>query len=267
MTSGLENLRSLVHENLIPALERLSIIFSRLRGLALFYDNRNDIGLSVTWITRAMEVVSCLKVVGHRILLQVMDELDYFNAFSAWLRFQIDRAAQSSSDGDEVTEQEAALDTGAVLAFVQHYLIRSPMAVFFDDDVTEQEAEADWRSIDEGTSLLDTLDMQLKQHEEGQPYKKGLPHVGFLVDHLDGRASGIFRDIADAQKRSVHFGEPTRMVFQHDISSMDAVMCPDAAGVSVASKMEPTNRIRILLALGFRRCSHVHCDHPSRTGV
>ncbi|ROT40340.1 anaphase-promoting complex component Cut20/Apc4 [Sodiomyces alkalinus F11] len=227
VTSGLQNLRSLIHENLIPALERLSIILSRLRGLALFYDNRDDIGFSVTQITRAMDFVSCLKVIGHRILLQVMEELDFFNAFSAWLRFQIDRAAQSGSVGDELSDREAALDIGSVLAYVQHYLVQSPMAIFFDDGVTEQEAQADWQTVGEGSSLLDTIDMQLKQHEAGQPYKKGLPHVAYLVDQLDARASGIFRDIAEAQKRSVHFGQPTKMVLQHAMSSMDAVMCPD----------------------------------------
>lgn len=183
-----------------------------------------------------MDVVLCLKLVAHRVLLQVMEELDLFTSFSSWLRVQIDRLASSSSATDELSEKEATLDNSKVLAYVQNYLTQSPLALFFDDTISQEEADADWQAIDSGASLLDTLDAQLKRHEEGQPYMKGLPHTGFLVSRLDQRASAIFGDIAEAQKRSVRFGQPTKIALEHDIASMDSFMCSELTAVSYQIK-------------------------------
>ncbi|WYZ40498.1 hypothetical protein EsH8_IV_000839 [Colletotrichum jinshuiense] len=224
VVSGLENLRGLIHENLLPALERCAIILSRLRGLAQFYDSRDDIGFSVAQVTRAMDIVSCLKLVGHKILLNVMDELDLFNAFSTWTRFQIDRLAASSSATDELTEKEATMENSKVLVYIQRFLMESPMAIFLDE-VSKDDYSADWERAESGKSMLDELDTQLRRQEEGQAYLKAFPNVGFLVDYLDARANGVFKDIAEAQKRSVRFGQPTKIALSRKISRMDSTMC------------------------------------------
>lgn len=224
VVSGLENLRGLIHENLLPALERCAIILSRLRGLAQFYDSRDDIGFSVAQVTRAMDIVSCLKLVGHKILLNVMDELDLFNAFSTWTRFQIDRLAASSSATDELTEKEATMENSKVLVYIQRFLMESPMAIFLDE-VSKEDYSADWERAESGKSMLDELDTQLRRQEEGQAYLKAFPNVGFLVDYLDARANGVFKDIAEAQKRSVRFGQPTKIALSRKISRMDSTMC------------------------------------------
>ena len=129
--SGLENLRSLVHENFLPALERCSVILSRLRGLALFHKQRDDIGFSAAQVSRAMDIIACLTLVGHKILTHAMDELEHFAAFSAWLRFQIDRLASPAND--DLTEKEATMDSGRVLTYIERYLTDSPLSLFFDD--------------------------------------------------------------------------------------------------------------------------------------
>ncbi|CRK39037.1 hypothetical protein BN1723_000603 [Verticillium longisporum] len=206
--SGLEALRALVHENLLPALERCAVILSRLRGLAQFHDARDDIGFSAAQVARAMDVVACLRLAAHRVLLHVMEELDLFTAFSGWLRFQIDRLASSSSATEELNEKEAGLENGKVLAYIQRYLLRSPMALFFEP-VAEDEREADWKFVQNEPALLDAVDAQIARQEDGQPYMKALPQLAFLVAYLEDRADGIFKDIAEAQKRSVRFGQPT----------------------------------------------------------
>lgn len=223
VTSGLEGLRSLVHENLMPALQRCSIILSRLRGLAQFYDDRDDIGFSVVQITRAVDVVACLQLVAHRILLQVMEELELFNAFSMWLRFQIDRLAASNSNNEELLEKEAMMENGKVLAYIQRFLTQSPMGLYFDE-VAQEEYEADREATEGSLDMVDVLDTQLKKYEAGQSCTKALPQVKFLVELLDDRALGVFKDIAEAQKRSVRFGQPTKVVVQSKITHLDSVM-------------------------------------------
>ncbi|GJC86577.1 anaphase-promoting complex subunit 4 [Colletotrichum liriopes] len=226
VVSGLENLRGLIHENMLPALERCAILLSRLRGLAQFYDSRDDIGFTVAQITRAMDIVSCLTLVGHKILLNVMEELDLFNAFSIWMRFQIDRLAAPSSASEELTEKEATMENSKVLVYVQRYLVESPMAVFLDE-VPEEDYSANWERAESGASMLEELDTQLRRQEEGQAYLKAFPNVRFLVDCLTARANGVFKDIAEAQKRSVRFGQPTKIALSRKITSFDSTMCPE----------------------------------------
>ncbi|KAK7445242.1 anaphase-promoting complex component Cut20/Apc4 [Colletotrichum acutatum] len=226
VTAGLENLRGLIHENLLPSLERCAIILSRLRGLAQFYDSRDDIGFSVAQITRTMDIVSCLTMVGHKILLNVMDELDLFHAFSTWMRFQIDRFAAPNSASEELTEKEATMENSKVLVYVQRYLVESPMAIFLDEVATD-DYSANWERAESGTSMLEELDTQLKRQEEGQAYLKAFPNVGFLVDYLTARVNGVFKDIAEAQKRSVRFGQPTKIGLGQKIAKIDSTMCSE----------------------------------------
>jgi anaphase-promoting complex subunit 4 len=178
-----------------------------------------------------MDIVSCLTLVGHKILLLVMDELDLFAAFSTWLRFQIDRLAASSSAGDELTEKEATMENGKVLAYIQTYLVNRPADIFFDE-VAKEDYTTDWDHADSGSSLLEMLDKQLKRQEDGQPYMKALPHVEFLVAYLQSRANGIFKSIADAQRRSVRFGQSTRISLGQPIGKIDARMCAVSREVS-----------------------------------
>ncbi|OHF02630.1 anaphase-promoting complex component Cut20/Apc4 [Colletotrichum orchidophilum] len=246
VTAGLENLRGLIHENLLPSLERCAIILSRLRGLAQFYDSRDDIGFSVAQITRAMDIVSCLTMVGHKILLNVMDELDLFHAFSTWMRFQIDRFAAPNSATEELTEKEATMENSKVLVYVQRYLVESPMAIFLDE-VAKDDYSANWERAESGTSMLEELDTQLKRQEEGQAYLKAFPNVGFLVDYLTSRANGVFKDIAEAQKRSVRFGQPTKIGLGQRISKIDSTMCSERRDVGVETSKLLVTLVDILL--------------------
>lgn len=224
--SGLENLRSLVHENFLPALERCSIILSRLRGLAQFYDSLEDIGFSVAQITKIMDIVGCMNLVGHKILLLVMDELEHFVSFSTWLRAQIDRLASSSSEGEELTEKEASMDHGKVLTYIEEYLVDTPLRIFLDS-TDETERDADLQHVEDGRGLLDVLTAQLKKYENGQEGMKALPRVEFLVDYASNCSHRLFQSIAEAKRRSVRFGKPIRLSIGSPIDIADGRMCPN----------------------------------------
>ncbi|UNI21530.1 hypothetical protein JDV02_007510 [Purpureocillium takamizusanense] len=241
--SGLENLRSIVHENFLPALERSAIILSRLRGLALFHKHRDDIGLSATQISRIIDIVGCLTLVGHKILTHVMDELEHFVAFSAWLRFQIDRLATSSSD--ELTEKEATMDTCKVLTYIETYLTGSPLDIFFDG-ITKEDYTADWEHCEDGLSLLDMLDKQVKRHEDGLPSMRALPHVSFLVNYMTTWSDRIFHDVAEARWRNVRFGKLVPISIGRSIGKLDCRMRRTDKGgvtyVALAAK-EPDGKV------------------------
>ncbi|KAI9167373.1 Coatomer subunit delta [Paramyrothecium foliicola] len=232
VVSGLENLRSLVHENFLPVLERCAIILSRLKGLAQFHDARNDIGLSVAQIHKVLDIVSCLTLVGHKVLVLVMDELEHFAVFSVWLRFQIDQLAGPSA-GEELTEKEATMDYSKVLTYIQRYLTASPLDVYFDQ-IPKDAYTTDVAHVEDTPSLLDLLDKQLKKQAEGQQHMRALPHVDFLVDYLTSRSNTILHNIADAKRRSVRLGKPIRLTTGHKITHVDLRMCEAKANTGMA---------------------------------
>lgn len=218
--SGLEGLRSLIHENFLPVLERCSIILSRLRGLALFYNAKEEIGFSAVQITKIMDIFSCLTLIGHKILLLVMDELEHFTVFSSWLRSQIDRLATSSSESEELSEKEATTDIGKVLTYIEQYLASSPLHTYLDE-ISKEDFTADWEHIDSGVNLLDTVSAQVKKHEKGQEAMKALPHVEFLVDYATHWSSKVFEHIAETKRRSVRFGKPISLSIDQPIDVYD----------------------------------------------
>ncbi|KAF9773815.1 hypothetical protein IL306_008292 [Fusarium sp. DS 682] len=215
VVSGLEGLRNLVHENFLPALDRCGIILSRLRGLAQFHDSRDDIGFTLQQTSRLMDIVQCLQLIGHKVLINVMDELESFTEFSAWLRFQIDRLASSSSASEELTEKEATMDIAKVLSYIENYLTDSPLRLFFDE-MTREDYEADWAHIEGGPTLLHLLDQALVKWENGRPNMKALPRVEFLVSYATSWANRTFKWIAEAKKRSVRLGNPIRLSVGRD---------------------------------------------------
>jgi anaphase-promoting complex subunit 4 len=158
-----------------------------------------------------------------------MDELEHFNVFSIWLRFQIDQLA-SPNAGEELTEKEATMDYSKVLTYIERYLTQSPLDVFFDD-ISKEDYTEDLAHMEDGTSLLDLLDKQLKKRVEGQPSMRALPHVDFLVEYLTSRSNMIFRNVADTKKRSVRFGKPIRLSIGHAISQVDVRLCETGSEV------------------------------------
>ncbi|KAL7929912.1 anaphase-promoting complex, cyclosome, subunit 4 domain-containing protein [Trichoderma chlorosporum] len=248
VVSGLEGLRSLVHQYLLPTLERCSIILSRLRGLARFYSDREDIGLSIPHLNRVLDIVSCLILVGHKILIHTMDELQHFAAFSAWLRFQIDQMGGPGTTSDELTDKEAMMDHSKVLTYIERYLTNSPLDIFLND-VAKEDYTSDWNFIDDGPTLLDVLDKQLKKHEAGQPGMKALPHVDFLVTYATTWSNRIFSSIAEAKRRSVRFGQPVKMSIGNPIAKMDMKMCSSSKQsgtvfTALASQQDP-NKVHL----------------------
>ncbi len=220
--SGLQTLRSLVHENFLPALERIGIILSRLLGIARFHESQDEIGFAGAQITKVMDIVSCLMLVGNKVLLLVMEELDLFQSFSSWLRHEIDRLASSSSS-DDLTEKEATMEHGKILTYIQQYMLTSPLRHYLSNIATD-DADRDWQQAESGTSVLDMLDRQVKKQEVGQQHSGVFPQVEFLCKYLDSKANVVFEGIAEAEKRSVRFGQPARIQLDEDIVKFDIRM-------------------------------------------
>lgn len=213
---------------MLPALERSTLILSRLSGIARFHQHDDSIGFTNAEIARLVDIVAALNLICHRVLLIVMEELDLFRMFSSWLRITIDRVS-TSTVADEMMEKEALLDPGKILRYIEKYLVTSPMAVYFEK-LPKEIWDEDWVGVQDCSKVLGEVDEQLRKEDAGKPYKKAIPQMGFLVDLLVQKAGDIFQNIAEAEKRSVRFGSAVKLEVVHDgkpetINLVDIRMC------------------------------------------
>ncbi|ETS76021.1 hypothetical protein PFICI_12965 [Pestalotiopsis fici W106-1] len=222
VVSGLESVRNLVHENFLPALERIATILSRLLGIARFHDSKDEIGFTGIQITKVMDMVSSLMLVGNKILLAVMEELELFRAFSTWIRYEIDRLA-SSTVSDELTEKEATMEHGRILTYIQQFMPASPLR-FYLSKVTTEDAARESANAEGITPLFDIVDKHIKKQEEGKQQQTTITQIEYIEGLLGRHADVVFQGIATAGKRSVRFGQLQHIKLEHDIAKLDIQM-------------------------------------------
>ncbi|POS76498.1 hypothetical protein DHEL01_v205107 [Diaporthe helianthi] len=229
--AGLENLRNLVHENMLPAIERCTLILSRLSGIARFHEDEDHVGFTNIEITRLVDILSALNLICHRILLITMEELELFRIFSSWVRLTIDRVS-STAVPDDLMEKEALLDPAKILRYIERYLVSSPMAIHFAK-VPKGDWDEDWQRMQDCSAVSDELDKQLKLQDAGKSCTKGLAKMAFVVDLLTMKAEGVFKNIAEAEKRSVRFGQALKLELARETSSLETFAAVDTRMCSV----------------------------------
>lgn len=226
--SGYENIRRLVHENMIPALERCCVILSRLAGLAKYQVSNDTTGLSILCINRVLDTIAGLNLVASRILTYVVEELDLFAAFSTWIRREIDKLASGSSSNtpDESLEKETLIDHGKILLYIQTALTNSRLAPFFADS-SQKETEKNWESLSDGIPAFELIDTQMRKHDENKPYSKSLLRVDSLCSYLTAQAHTLFQQVAEAEKRNVIFGQPLQLGNFQNNAPLAIKMCAE----------------------------------------
>lgn len=205
-----------------------------------------------------MDIISCLNVIARNILSNVMDELEYFIAFSVWLRMEIDRLVSPSSV-DELTEREATMDHAKVMTYIQRYLTSSPLALYFEE-LAKDDPSKNIGLSETGSSLLDLLDKQIKRHQFGQSYTKALPNVAFLVEHLANLASTVFGGIAEAERRGVRFGQATEISLDETIWKHDIHVCATQAKafVGIPSAHDQLRTRQLTFIIGTSRHNDIY---------
>lgn len=208
VTSGLQNLKQLVHENMLPALDRCSVILSRFAGIAKFRGSSDTIGFTIQQISLLNDNVACLHLVSSKILIRVVEELELFTAFSAWLRHEIDRLASENSTtaDDDAADKESAIDHSKVLEYIQTAMQTSPLASYLGK-TSEADIQAGMKNVELGLPMFETLTKNIQKMELGQQYEAYIPLQGILTKAFSKQASKVFAQIADAEKRNILFGD------------------------------------------------------------
>ena len=130
--AGLLRVLQLTHENFLPALDRCSAIVSRIAGLAEYHKTESNFGIDISSVALIHEVVRCLRLLGHQVLIYGYEEHRQFHQFSKWLRHEIDVQATdpNSATADETLEKDVGIDYGLLLPYIEGPLEQSPLEVF-----------------------------------------------------------------------------------------------------------------------------------------
>ncbi|KAL9064521.1 MAG: hypothetical protein Q9161_008828 [Pseudevernia consocians] len=205
-TTGYESVRRLAHENLMPALERFTVLVSRLRGLSRFQLSNANLGLSTKELDNVLDTVNCLQLMAHQILITSGSEFRQFLAFSAWLRQEIDIQASDASMAESV-EKDVNIDHASTLEYIQGAMTRSQLTGFFNLEAHAGE-KPPWDLAAEGRSLFELYKRGLLNASREDSSASRLPTLDALMKHLDTQCNAVFHRIAEMQRRSVRFGAP-----------------------------------------------------------
>nr|POE93108.1 anaphase-promoting complex subunit 4 [Quercus suber] len=125
------NIQNHIFIHLLPALDRLSIATTTLRGHAQHHEGTSRFDVPVGSFTKILDGIDSLRLVGQKLQLIVMAEHKQFKAFSKWLRIMVDVgvAGPGSKSAVETEEREIPnLDYPLLLAYIKNTLMESKLS-------------------------------------------------------------------------------------------------------------------------------------------
>ncbi|KAI4199117.1 MAG: hypothetical protein LQ346_002636 [Caloplaca aetnensis] len=207
VTAGYESIRRLTHENLLPALDRLSVLVSRLRGLSRFQHPDFLLGLSTLELDNIVDSIRCIQLQAHSLLKCAILEAKQFSAFSTWLRHEIEKQATdpTSASAQEITEKDVIFDYAAILEYIQGAMTASQMFAFSG---SQSESTSRWDLNAEGV-LFELYKSQIKTEARSSAPQRRLPGLSGLIQHLHEQCDSLFDRVSESQRRNVQVGTPT----------------------------------------------------------
>ncbi|KAI5801561.1 anaphase-promoting complex, cyclosome, subunit 4-domain-containing protein [Peziza echinospora] len=197
---GYESLRRLAHEHLLPTCERVTILLTRLRGLARWKERGSPLGLEPEDFTRCIDTVSGLTIYAHSFITKLNHELDLFRCFSAWLKNVLDELSSVININDAPPE-DPQIDTLKVAEYVGEHLLSSSLAPFF----TRTQRLPGKKLFEDGEGVFEYFC-------KNETYAKGGSCTwGDLMEHLVGLCHGVFEKPATAMRRSLRVARPVNI--------------------------------------------------------
>ncbi|POS84396.1 hypothetical protein EPUL_003540, partial [Erysiphe pulchra] len=218
--TGLGNLKRIIHENMLPALDRFTVILSRFFGIAKFQPIGEGPGFTSQHISLLMDTIACLHLISSKILSQVIDEIDLFTSFSAWMRYEIDQLTNdfSSTLADDITDKESLIDHSKVFFYLQKILTSTPLADHFIDSPSSEEIK---NFSQARKPMFETVSQHLKKQRQGLVYNKSILFLKNHCDELSIGATSLFKGIAGSEKCNVIFGKECLIGMAEPDSPMD----------------------------------------------
>ena len=176
------SLRQYLRVNIIPALERCTIVATSLRGYAQYHEGSKKFQVESIYFTDLIATLGCIQVLVHEAVRILGQEEQGFRAFSRWLRHQIDLAAAEpgSTSALEMAEREAmSIDFAKVIAFIEGPLVRSRLEPIMSMDAKVADPSGPTTTKLVETQLINAL-RTVKTDEQLSPANQTLNLYGWV---------------------------------------------------------------------------------------
>ena len=224
MMNGYETIRRLVHECLLPAIERCQIVISRLKGLSAFRKAGGVLGLEHDSLNVVDDTLDCLNLLGHRLLIAISKELREFTAFSKWLRLEIDIQATDPdiSNVDDLLERQDSIEHRPVLDYISGAMSDSKVLKYIRVTSWKAEEQSTWAPADPQTGYYKVYKEEIKSLQMSDSEEESqLPKLDDLVGYLKRQCGQIFSQIADSLRKSILISKPVPLPAEFDKNVMD----------------------------------------------
>ncbi|KAK2787269.1 hypothetical protein FQN51_003429 [Onygenales sp. PD_10] len=226
VSSGYDALRRLTHECLLPALERCGVLLSRLIGLSKFHTLSPILGLETTDLRNCQDTVDCLSLLSHKVLIHSGQEIREFNAFSKWLKHEIDLQAADplSATYEELVEKSDTLDHVQTLSYISGAMTHSVLNDFIQP-VPPGASPNRWEPAGQYSSFYETYKKLLQQQDQKKPAEKiDMPLLGDLTSRFASQSEKVFGRIAETQRRGILHRSPLTLGPDCDGAVVDMTM-------------------------------------------
>ena len=199
---GLETMRRLVHECLLPALERFEVVLLRLEGLSRFQKSAQVLGLDTKALLLVRDTADCMNLLAHDLLKVVGKELQEFGAFLKWIRLEaeVQGLERDSERAEELREGSDSIEYRTVLDYISGPLNGSAILNFIKPTGSSMSAPDDiWRASKDDSSFYGNFISIRKSNTS--PDK--MPKLDDLIRRLKGQCGIVFDHIADTLRKSV----------------------------------------------------------------
>jgi anaphase-promoting complex subunit 4 len=203
VSSGLATVIQLLHENFLPALDRCSIIISRLRGLAMYYEDQDWIFSGpITDFTHLLDQLKNLRLLAHTTLLYAADEKRHFASFSKWLRYEIDFEATEpeSQSRAEMEAKDPGVDISVVLEYIRYGMTKSDLGPFL-----RAAKDLDGGKVEGGVGYDDTR-KAVELLREGVPFKAEALCLETVLGGFGEGVHGLLKQVSLWQENNVSMG-------------------------------------------------------------
>ncbi|KAF2672956.1 hypothetical protein BT63DRAFT_382837 [Microthyrium microscopicum] len=167
ITQGHTKIIELLQENLLPALDRCSVVLANLQGLAQYYEHSPAFDVPISSFLIIQDIIKCMRLLAHHMLLFASVEQKRFATFSKWLRHQIEvqTADAATQAGQELVERDAGVDHTLVLSYIESGLDGSKLDAFLCPP-------ADAPTILIKSDIYEVVRQALEAFKNGEAHKK-----------------------------------------------------------------------------------------------
>lgn len=245
---GYTKVRELAHECLLPALDRCVAILCHLRGLAIYHEHSPIFNVPSAIFDSILNIIRCMRLLAHHVLLFCSEETQQFTTFSRWLRREIDvQAAQTPPNPNEEAEQDLNIDYSLLLSYIQGPLEKSKLDLF----VTR---EQDPPTVPASASMYEEMKGALESFKDGEGTKEELINLNGYIHQWTRQHTTLVAQITNHQRASTIFASGI-VLEEGDVLVSD--MC-------MVQKVQPQDSPKLDENLITTITAVVHKDKPNR---